>query len=96
MKKFDYGIVKDPEVFQENRLPAHSDHSYFLRMDDGGEWDGRFSLNGVWNFSYARNHGTAVPGFETADYDCHSWDQIRVPAHLQTEGYDAPQYANTQ
>ena len=28
--------------------------------------------------------------------DCHSWDDIRVPAHIQMEGYDSPQYVNVQ
>ena len=27
---------------------------------------------------------------------CRDWDDIRVPAHIQMEGYDAPQYANVQ
>ena len=45
---------------------------------------------------YARNYGSAIPGFESADYDCRSWEDIRVPAHIQMEGYDVPQYANTQ
>ena len=33
---------------------------------------------------------------ETPEYDCTKWDDIRVPAHIQMEGYDAPQYANVQ
>ena len=54
------------------------------------------SLNGLWKFHYARNYGSAIPGFESMDYDCRSWEDIRVPAHIQMEGYDVPQYANTQ
>ena len=29
MSEFDYGIVKNPEIFEENRLPAHSDHEWY-------------------------------------------------------------------
>lgn len=36
------------------------------------------------------------PGFEKTEYCCKSWDDIRVPAHIQMEGYDVPQYANVQ
>ena len=54
------------------------------------------SLNGLWKFSYAKNYKSAIKGFETVDYCCKDWDEIRVPAHIQMEGYDAPQYANTQ
>ena len=30
------------------------------------------------------------------EYCCKDWDDIRVPAHIQMEGYDVPQYANVQ
>ena len=33
MSEFNYNIVRNPEVFQENRLPAHSDHQYFDNLD---------------------------------------------------------------
>ena len=29
MSTFDYSKVKNPEYFQENRLPAHSDHGFY-------------------------------------------------------------------
>lgn len=54
------------------------------------------SLNGLWKFSYAINYNAAIPGFEQGDYDCRSWKDIRVPASIQMEGYDSPQYANVQ
>ena len=54
------------------------------------------SLNGIWKFHYARNYGAVIRGFEKEEYCCSSWDDIRVPAHIQMEGYDVPQYANTQ
>ena len=54
------------------------------------------SLNGIWKFHYARNYGAVIRGFEKEEYCCASWDDIRVPAHIQMEGYDVPQYANTQ
>ena len=42
------------------------------------------------------NYGNTIKGFEREDYSCKDWDDIRVPAHIQMEGYDAPQYANVQ
>ncbi|MFR7899390.1 MAG: hypothetical protein ACLU6Y_05760 [Ruminococcus sp.] len=56
----------------------------------------RHSLNGIWKFHYARNYESTVKGFEEEEYSCRDWDDIRVPAHIQMEGYDAPQYANVQ
>ena len=98
MKTFHYELVKDPTYFCDNRVEAHSDHHYYEnaeKMEQGIE-DFRCSLNGLWKFHYAKNYGNTIPGFEAESYCCHSWDDIRVPAHIQMEGYDAPQYANVQ
>ena len=98
MNVFDYQKVKDPRYFRDGRLDAHSDHRYYASAQEAEEKEFRFteSLNGLWKFHYARNYGSAIPRFESADYDCRSWEDIRVPAHIQMEGYDVPQYANTQ
>ena len=98
MTGFHYDLVKNPEYFQENRLPAHSDHVYFASADAAERGDNtfRYSLNGLWKFSYAPNYAVSIKGFEGMDYNCKSWTEIRVPAHIQMEGYDIPQYANVQ
>ena len=98
MAQFDYSKVKDPTFFKENVLAAHSTH---IAYGNKGElFDGksslRASLDGIWKFSYAVNYASSVKGFEKAEYDCTSWNDIRVPAHIQMEGYDSPQYSNTQ
>lgn len=97
MKTFDEGILKDPEIFAENRLPAHSDHICFGSMAELGEGRTslRMSLNGLWKFHYAKNLLTAPAGFEAVSYSCDDWDDIYVPAHIQMEGYDIPHYTNT-
>ena len=96
MKTFDYSLVKDPQYFRDGRMDAHSDHTYYGEEAQEKETSFRYDLNGIWKFHYARNYGSAIPGFEKADYCCKDWDDIRVPAHIQMEGYDAPQYANVQ
>ena len=98
MKTFDYSLVKDPQYFKDGRMDAHSDHTYYRDGEEAQEKETsfRYDLNGIWKFHYARNYGSAIPGFEKTDYCCKDWDDIRVPAHIQMEGYDAPQYANVQ
>ena len=98
MKVFDYTNVKDPRYFRDGRLDAGSDHVYYASEADmlSGNSEFRESLNGVWKFHYAKNYRSAVPGFEKSDYSCADWDDIRVPAHIQMEGYDAPHYVNAQ
>ena len=98
MKTFDYSLVKDPQYFKDGRMDAHSDHTYYRDGEEAQEKETsfRYDLNGIWKFHYARNYGSAVPGFEKEEYCCKDWDDIRVPAHIQMEGYDVPQYANVQ
>ena len=98
MKAFQYEKVKDPAWFQENRAAAHSDHRYYGSMEEmeQKQENFRYSLNGLWKFHYANNYHSTIPGFESMDYCCRSWDDIHVPAHIQMEGYDRPQYANVQ
>ena len=98
MKTFDYSLVKDPQYFKDGRMDAHSDHTYYRNGEEAKEKETsfRYDLNGIWKFHYALNYGSAIPGFEKTDYCCRDWDDIRVPAHIQMEGYDAPQYANVQ
>ena len=98
MKSFDYSMVKDPTYFKDGRMEAHSDHTYYRNEIEAAEKETsfRYSLNGIWKFHYARNYGSTIQGFENTDYCCRDWDDIRVPAHIQMEGYDVPQYANVQ
>ena len=99
MKEFNYENVKNPDFFRDNRLDAHSDHIPYASREEaenGGETSLRESLNGLWKFHYAKTYASVIPGFEKEEYDASSWDDIYVPAHIQMEGYDAPQYANVQ
>ncbi len=98
MRQFDYEQIKNPEFFRENRLDAHSDHIWYRSFAEEGEGSSSFrkSLNGIWKFAYTPNYQTAPKGFETDEYDCRGWADIRVPAHIQLEGYGNPQYVNIQ
>ncbi len=85
---FDESRLKDPGFFRENRLDPHSDHAVLPAY--------RLPLNGQWKFAHALCPAQVIPGFERPEYDCRGWDDIRVPAHIQLEGYGAPQYCNTE
>lgn len=97
MSDFDSNIIKNPEIFEQNRLAAHSDHVCYKNELEKikGKSSLRYDMNGLWKFAYAKNQSLAPCGFEAADYDCKNWDEIRVPAHIQMEGYDVPIYTNT-
>ncbi len=98
MTQFDYAILSDPMIFKQNVLPASSDHICYRDEKEyqAGKTSLRLSLNGLWRFSYAKTWEEAPAGFEEPEYDTSSWDTIRVPGHIQMQGYDKPAYINTQ
>jgi beta-galactosidase len=95
---FEIKKIHDPKFFKENCMAAHSDHVAYADETEAEEKKSSFrlSLDGIWKFHYARNYAQTVNGFEAETFDCKCWDDIRVPAHIQMEGYDIPQYVNIQ
>ncbi|MCB2340667.1 glycoside hydrolase family 2 TIM barrel-domain containing protein [Clostridium estertheticum] len=89
--------LSDTSVFAVNRIEAHSDHKYYLTKEEesSGKMDLRQSLNGNWKFSFAVNPSSRIKDFYEPEFDCHCFKDIEVPAHIQLQGYDKPQYINT-
>ena len=95
---FEFEKLASPAYFEENRLQPHSDHSWYpdAASADAGENPLKLNLNGMWRFYYAENDRQVPTGFQRPDFDTSGWDQIRVPGHIQLQGYDRPQYVNKQ
>ena len=90
--------LENPEIYEVNRIPAHSDHEYYETVEEClncEEMTLRQSLNGTWRFAYASNPSMRVKEFYQMDYDCSGFEYIQVPGHIQTQGYDRNQYINT-
>ncbi len=83
--------LANPEVFAVNCEPAHSDH---LCTVNGQQL--RQSLNGTWKFAYTEHPDDRPTDFYKTDFDVTDFDDITVPGHIQLQGYDKPQYVNTQ
>ena len=97
MKASDFQRLADPCYFEENRLRAHSDHVVYRDEAElaAGQSSCYRSMDGLWHFAYAPNLARVPMDFMEAAYDCHDWEAIRVPAHIQMEGYGRPHYTNT-
>ena len=95
---FEIKKIHDPKFFKENCMATHSDHVAYADETEAEEKKSSFRLllDGIWKFHYARNYTQTVNGFEAETFDCKCWEDIRVPAHIQMEGYDIPQYVNIQ
>ena len=83
--------LKNPEIFEVNREKAHSDH---LCTVNGQQL--KQSLNGTWKFNYCESPDNRPADFYMVDFDVTNFDEIKVPGHIQLQGYDKPQYVNTQ
>lgn len=96
--------LENPEVFRVNREDAHSDHGVYKNYEDianGLEGSYIQGLNGTWKFAYSENPSNRIAEFYREDYDNSSWNDIKVPGHIQMqrdrngEIYDKCQYINT-
>lgn len=89
--------LENPEIFSVNTIAAHSDHAYFshVKLADEGKNPLKQSLNGTWQFHYAKNPSLRVADFYKLDADVTGFETIQVPGHWQTQGYGQNQYVNT-
>ena len=89
--------LDDPEVFQVNRLPAHSDHKFYQSLEEMQDDNSSLlqSLNGTWKFRYSKNAKTRPADFYKEDFDFSDFDEIKVPCHIEMAGYDKIHYINT-
>lgn len=94
--KADIKWLDDPEVFRVNQLPAHSDH-YFYQSRSEIDHQSNFvhSLNGTWQFNFAKTPQQRPLDFYQEDFDASGFDQIKVPGHIELAGYAQVQYINT-
>lgn len=77
-------------VLQINREPARA---YFIPYAQQ-KGDRQLSLNGTWKFRWTKTPEERIKDFWHNDYDCSSWDNIKVPANWEVNGYGTPIYAS--
>lgn len=95
--KPDIKWLDDPEVFRVMQLPAHSDHRIYADKEEMRT--GRSSLyqvlDGIWDFHYSRNAAERPVRFYEEGFDDSRFDRIKVPGHIELQGYDKIHYINT-
>lgn len=95
--KADIRWLDDPQVFRVNRLDAHSDHKFYENKEDYEKKEQRLkqSLNGIWKFHYSENAMERPADFYQKWFQCRSFDEMKVPQHIELAGYDKIHYINT-
>ncbi len=83
---FNFNYLEDLSKFNEGSLEAHSDFFSSTKTQ---------SLNGQWNIRCFENP-SKVPIELVNGKKLNNPDTIKVPSNIQMEGFDLPQYTNTQ
>lgn len=92
---------QDQTVFQINKVEPHAHFIPYASVEQARteeKWQSNLlqSLNGMWKFKLAHNPSERPFWFFKNDYDTRQWDEIKVPANWELEGYDYPIYTNVK
>lgn len=87
------------KVNEDNRLPMHA--TYFVYNNDdeakANDWTksaNYLNLDGEWKFKWVEKPEDLPPHFEAKDFDDKSWDNFKIPATWEVNGYGYPIYVN--
>jgi beta-galactosidase len=90
---------ENPNVCEINRESPHAHFIPFANLQQArrsDKWQSPMvqSLNGLWKFHLSKNLQERPYWFFKDDYDTRNWNEIKVPANWEMEGYDYPIYVN--
>jgi beta-galactosidase len=90
---------EDPGISEVNRQMPCAGFIRYASMEQArseDKWQSSMvmSLNGMWKFHLAQNPSSRPYWFFKDDFDTRKWDEIKVPANWEIEGYDYPIYVN--
>ncbi|NII81874.1 glycoside hydrolase family 2 TIM barrel-domain containing protein [Pedobacter sp. SG908] len=91
--------LQTPEVVSVNRLPMRASAFAFenqeLAAKRAKEKSAYFlSLNGTWKFNWVKDPRKRPTDFYKIDFDDKNWDNFKVPANWEVNGYGLPIYVN--
>src|SRR5690625_6361072 len=83
----------NPEIFQLNRCEVHATLMPYATIEEAlhckrNQSSYYQSLNGQWKFAFVEKPDLRIRNFYEQDFDHSKWDEIKVPAHWQLQGYD--------
>lgn len=92
----DLKWLDDPGIFRVGTLAAHSDHQFYKNEQEleQGKNSLAQSLNGIWKFHYSKCPSERPEDFYKSGFDSSSFDEMKVPCHIEMAGYDQIHYVN--
>ncbi|MGB0369975.1 MAG: glycoside hydrolase family 2 TIM barrel-domain containing protein [Opitutales bacterium] len=95
---FAANIWEDPSILHENREASRAYAHQYASVEDALKFDRmdsiQQSLNGDWQFHWARTPEESPESFYKEGFDRSAWDTIEVPSNWQRKGYGNPIYIN--
>lgn len=91
--------LQTPELVSINRMPMRSSAFAYENLEMAQHADREksanfFSLNGSWKFNWVKDPNKRPKGFYELNYDDSQWDNFRIPASWEVNGYGLPIYVN--
>jgi len=90
---------ENPAVFEKGQSEPHAFHIPFATADAAlrnlpHNCANYRLLNGQWKFMWVETPDEVPENFWENDFDVWGWDEIKVPANWQMEGYGHPKFRN--
>lgn len=84
---------------EENRLPMHATFVTYPTVaaslkNDWKQSSSYQSLNGSWKFKWVKKPDDLPKNYEAVNYNDTKWDNFRIPATWEVNGYGYPIYVN--
>ncbi|WP_448635984.1 hypothetical protein [Pedobacter panaciterrae] len=91
--------LQTPEVVSVNRMPMRASAFAFENKNlaskrEKEKSDYFLTLNGQWKFNWVQDPHKRPDDFFKTDFDDSKWDNFKVPANWETNGYGLPIYVN--
>ncbi|RPD98497.1 DUF4981 domain-containing protein [Aureibaculum marinum] len=101
LKKDISYYIENPAIISENKEDTHATfHSYQsvnAALDNNLNNSKNYQLlNGLWKFKWVKTPSERPLNFMNPEIDVTAWDNIKVPANWEVEGYGIPIYVNHQ
>ncbi|MBN8672832.1 MAG: DUF4981 domain-containing protein [Chitinophagales bacterium] len=91
--------LQTPELVSINRMPMRNNAFAYENMELARQRNREisanfFSLNGSWKFNWVKDPNQRPQNFYELNYDDSRWDNFRIPASWEVNGYGLPIYVN--
>ncbi|WP_373497035.1 glycoside hydrolase family 2 TIM barrel-domain containing protein, partial [Aquiflexum sp.] len=98
-KNFTFKEYEDPTIFSKNQSEGHAPFVPYTTLEAalaGRRENCEYfqSLNGSWKFKWVAKPKEAPSDFFAEGFEASNWDDIKVPAHWQMEGFGHPKFRN--